>query len=976
MDYLEFKVEPNENDSEQLLHYSDSEEVENHQNGHHDADDDEGNDGLVPVHVEYETVHRIPVKTPRKETAMNGTQPSSSTPLTSTPINGEPVKRKRGRPRLSSPKPVPAVKRPRGRPKKDPNAMPPPGKSGLQRSKSVQIPSGGGDYDPNFGGFLSMGHSLFGDCLSSNERLNVTAPPMPKKRGRPRKDSILQPHMYQAYYAAQKTANDSDEMLPNPIEPECIVHHATPDGSVSLSSPTSNQNNHSVRFAEDHELIRSGDVSKFSHNSPDSSDMRSILSPVVKKRGRKKKVPIDEMNAKQDSSIEIIPQQPAAGNIDLSTGEEPVKRKRGRPKGYRPPPKDPSKLAEKRPKQTVLKTMAAQAIRTGLFQQTNGAAHTNGLLNQYKILTNEMKAEDKKPMTNGLAVTTNSKRLMAVNDADASPQFLQSCNTLLNDRNQTLMTTLQDRDTEILMLKAKVAELSAKEKPRVPLPGAPRTEEQFYEAFNLQRLNMKFYNYLIDRMKLPLPSVDEVKQWVQKIGLARGILRTSLGIMKASGLLLDEAQRATFLQVTHVPTRQIYEYDERLDRVYGPVDEMCVVTAQGLYADWSYVIFFDNTCDRDQLNNIIIYLHKIGFSVVGCTLDYKESKMQIYNSACKDRGRCYIPHPITSAEIHCFFYIEDLFAELRRRFLQTGFVSNSGKVSERSIRNILQSQRLEMDIIELGVPGPNDWILAKKLFSRGISQLLMDLDTDDEVSRATGKFIGQMADFYDISTLRRDHKMAYGRNLSAQTKQLEYVKAEIRDLRCIGHSDVELFQTAILMNIDSLKNLHITCLHNYKMDAVSTLMINRNFFHMQMAEIEKEGQSVNLSPLEYIDVINRRFVAQDKRASPAYKPQPCVVRINVNESETANASRLVAWLINVYQSKYPRDKTPPSTINRCLERMEYLFSVYQTGVGEDEGFFKQITDNLHDIPVELARLFARHRQLVRVSYMNTVHELV
>lgn len=261
----------------------------------------------------------------------------------------------------------------------------------------------------------------------------------------------------------------------------------------------------------------------------------------------------------------------------------------------------------------------------------------------------------------------------------AIPNNVLSTNEIQShgDLSKIFMEILDKRNDENRMLKQRIANLTNAEIVRDnDTNSLPWTHAELCKAFSLQRLNIPLFNYLRDKFSIPLPSVEDVSEFVRKIQLIRGLQTPMLQMLEYDGHIYQDHEKVTILQISYVKTAEIYEYDETADLIWGPHKFLTLIIARGLYSDWSQMVYlnFDTRVTKSELNNVIEALHKINFSIAGITCNFEEGKSDVFTELSVCYGKGFFPHPITSEKIFCFYYLNDLLQATNSHFV-TGHLS-------------------------------------------------------------------------------------------------------------------------------------------------------------------------------------------------------------------------------------------------------------------------------------------------------------
>lgn len=238
------------------------------------------------------------------------------------------------------------------------------------------------------------------------------------------------------------------------------------------------------------------------------------------------------------------------------------------------------------------------------------------------------------------------------------------------------MKIFQKQYDEIRILKQRLsnlnpteAELESTENISEP-PTFSYTKAEMCKAYCLQRQNIPMFSNLHKQFSIPLPSVDEVREFVSKIQIVPGLQSTMLKMLDFDGQLIQEYERFTILQISQVPTLGLFEYDDRLDRVWSHHKSVYMIVARGLYKEWSQLVYlsFDTSITKLNVFSVIEALYKINFPVVAVTTNFKEGKTDIFTEMSIGYGKNFFMHPLVPQKIFCFYYLSDLLEATNAHF--------------------------------------------------------------------------------------------------------------------------------------------------------------------------------------------------------------------------------------------------------------------------------------------------------------------
>lgn len=196
------------------------------------------------------------------------------------------------------------------------------------------------------------------------------------------------------------------------------------------------------------------------------------------------------------------------------------------------------------------------------------------------------------------------------------------------------------------------------------------TKAEMCKAYCLQRQNIPMFANLHKQFSIPLPSVDEVREFVCRIQMVSGLQSTMLQMLDFDGKLIEDYERFTILQISQVRTSGLFEYDDRLDRVWSHHKSVHMIVARGLYKDWSQLVYlsFDTSITKANVFSVIDALHKINYPVVAVSTNFKEGKSDIFTEMSIGYGKNFFMHPVVPQKIFCFYYLSDLLEATNAHF--------------------------------------------------------------------------------------------------------------------------------------------------------------------------------------------------------------------------------------------------------------------------------------------------------------------
>lgn len=182
-------------------------------------------------------------------------------------------------------------------------------------------------------------------------------------------------------------------------------------------------------------------------------------------------------------------------------------------------------------------------------------------------------------------------------------------------------------------------------------------EVDLSKAIVILGLSPKAYAYLRDECNLPLPSISSVKRYLANIEIQPGVLQCLINIMSIEGQKMTELERVVALSFDEVMIARRYSYDVKNDQVLEPKRSLQVVFARGIFKNWKEPVFFDFDCPMTEtiVDEILVSLHKAGFSVISLACDLGKSNISLYTKKGVTSEKPYFEHPITKQPVFCIF---------------------------------------------------------------------------------------------------------------------------------------------------------------------------------------------------------------------------------------------------------------------------------------------------------------------------------
>lgn len=379
------------------------------------------------------------------------------------------------------------------------------------------------------------------------------------------------------------------------------------------------------------------------------------------------------------------------------------------------------------------------------------------------------------------------------------------------------------------------------------------------KAFAIRYLSKRCYIYLRNTLKYPLPHIDTLKKWASKLKFDSGILSEVLRIIQVAGLSLTDFEKIIVLQFDEMKVSSVYEYDKKRDQIKGPHNYMQTVMARGLFKKWKQPIFidFDKKMTPAILNEVIIELHKIGYTVVACVSDCGGGNVGLWKQLGISTDKVYFLHPVSGKKIFMFADAPHLLKLLRNWLLDTGFILKDGKViSRKPLDALLQRVSTEITVChKLTTKHLNcekalrqNVGLAAQLLSHTTATALLHYlpGSDKKLASDTGHFIELVSNWFDIliSYTARETlctKKPYGLNFEKQNEVLNSMTETVGSMLCVGKSTLQIFQKGILITTKSLQELFNMLIEDFDIKYLITSRLNQDGLENSFGQIRNIG---------------------------------------------------------------------------------------------------------------------------------------
>lgn len=387
------------------------------------------------------------------------------------------------------------------------------------------------------------------------------------------------------------------------------------------------------------------------------------------------------------------------------------------------------------------------------------------------------------------------------------------------------------------------------------------TDKDISAAFTLRYLGKKTYIYMRQKLHYPLPGLSTLEKWASKIDMRNGtgILEDMLGMMKIAAITYGQSDKIAVLQFDEVHVKRAYEYDSLKDEIVGPHSRLQAVMVRGLFKNWKQLIYvdFDKNMTKIILDNLVSRLAEIGYRVVACVCDMGAANQGLWKGYEVNPTKTWFYNPRTSERIYFFADAPHLLKLIRNWLLDTGFIFSNGKiVSKEPLESLIKDDNHEIkachkiDSSHLNCRGTERMNVRKaaELMSHSVATALrhFKLGGDSSIAENTSEFIEIVNNWFDLMNSyspahsKVPSKNAYGLKLEEQDKILKNMCDTINSMTCRGKRVKQVFQTAILVSISSLKYLLLD-VQKLGMTYILTHRLNQDSLENLFSQIRSRG---------------------------------------------------------------------------------------------------------------------------------------
>uniref|UniRef100_U5EIH0 Putative transposable element n=1 Tax=Corethrella appendiculata TaxID=1370023 RepID=U5EIH0_9DIPT len=380
---------------------------------------------------------------------------------------------------------------------------------------------------------------------------------------------------------------------------------------------------------------------------------------------------------------------------------------------------------------------------------------------------------------------------------------------------------------------------------------------EIQNAFTIRCFSRNCFIYLRNKLNYPMPTVNQLRSFVQKSYHQQGLLTDVLKIMQICELTMFDRDKQCVLLIDKIPVKMQYEYSEEVDEINNLYDSMNCIMVQGLCSNWKQIIYIDFnqalTCEIIQ--EILIELQKINFSVIAITTKFDNEIESIWKQNKISCEKPYFEHPITKKPVYFFVCPKFLLNSIRNEFVDGGFaISDQCSITKEPIREILKllkhNETISIRLTDEHLMKQSigfDCKMSYELISENIGIISTENEELNNGIIQIATIFTLFNDWFDLSMTKLTEltdenmimmqtmekisptKLNYGDQYEEdQNIILDGMFDTIANLRCIRDNNIANFQIAIMLTISSLRRLLKYSQENLQIQSLATERLSNN----------------------------------------------------------------------------------------------------------------------------------------------------
>jgi len=432
---------------------------------------------------------------------------------------------------------------------------------------------------------------------------------------------------------------------------------------------------------------------------------------------------------------------------------------------------------------------------------------------------------------------------------------------------------------------------------------------------------------------------------------------------------LNNSEKLTVLMFDEIKVSSFMEYDVRHDEVVGPHNQMQLIMARGLASQWKQPIYvdFDKKMTKGILFDIIERLDQIGYKVVCCISDCDGGNVGLWKAL-----NISYENPIFSTPNgRDIVYIPDaphILKLIRNWLLDTGFQINDQIINKKPLEALVRNMSTELSVCHkltsehLTCDGPlrQKVRLATQLLSHTTATALKHYKpiTDIKLLNNTANFIELVNNWFDLANVSHTndkhspYTAPYGLLIDEQDALLDNVYDIFLKMRCNGKKSLQIFQKALLMNINGTKHL-LKILQQNGLEYLLTSKVNQDALENLYSQIRSRG-GLNDHPSPLNALYRLRMIILGKN--------PGVVSNHANTTDKNKEEFMVASTLKKINFSISNERENTDNSETDTDTNDYLSDTDESSISSEKQCVNKL-EMTNDAVEYLAGWIAKKYQL-------------
>ena len=377
--------------------------------------------------------------------------------------------------------------------------------------------------------------------------------------------------------------------------------------------------------------------------------------------------------------------------------------------------------------------------------------------------------------------------------------------------------------------------------------------DDIIQGLVMRFISLRLYKYIHFNTSFPVPSLTTLKNYIKKYRILPGIQFVALQMLQEKMVIENKnLNNLCVLVFDEMDIRNVVEFDQREDRVYGPHKKLMTVICRGICCDWKQIIYvnFDCQMTKKLLRKLIFQVEFHGLEVHGVVMDLGNQKLMSQIKFYKTKSALSIPNCYDrSRKVHIFPDPPHLIKSLRNHLLDGGFHLGDNKyLFRRDFEQLLDQDNGEIKLAHkltrehFAVKGLARQRVrcAAQVFSHTSATLLRKLKPH-MVTQAD--FVDGIDSYFNVLNSRvltgkknLDSAFGHVRHFEDQLRALEFASKTVQKLRAVKYNEEKgtlcekpgllPCQQGIIYSCSSLKNLFNYLRKKHKVDFLLTAKLN------------------------------------------------------------------------------------------------------------------------------------------------------